>query len=122
MIIAIADFHEDFSMTWSFSALLELLYGYKHSFYYDNNGKLIINPIKVDAYTKPSGNKVSSGFFFQSNAEHISAVVSSSTATLSKFNRIGKQCGFGDNRCMLIREGAYHDHDPNASVPRHLAT
>lgn len=117
LIIAVADFHEDFSMTWSFSALLEFLYGFKHSHFYDKDGKLIINPIKVEDYTKPSGAKVPSGFFFQPNAEHISAVFSSSTATLSKFNRIGKQSGFGDDRCTLIREGAYHDHDPNASVP-----
>lgn len=120
LIIAIADFHEDFSMTWSFPALLELLYGFKHSHYYDQQGKLIINPIKVEGYQKPSGVSIPSGFFFQPNAEHISAVLSSSTATLSKFNRIGKQSGFGDDRCILIREGACHDHDPNASMPRHF--
>lgn len=118
LIIAIADFHEDFSMTWSFSALLELLYGYKHSYYYDEKGTLVISPIKVEDYTKASGAKVSSGFFFREKAEYISAVIFSSTATLSKFNRIGKQCDFGDDRCVLIREGAYHDHDPNASVPK----
>lgn len=117
LIIAIADFHEDFSMTWSFPALVELLFGFRHSHYYDKEGKLIINPIKVEDYTKPSGAKVPSGFFFQPNAEHISAVLTSSTATLSKFNRIGKQADFGDERCILIRQGAYHDHDPNAALP-----
>jgi hypothetical protein len=117
LIIAIVDFHEDFSNTWSFSALLELLYGYKHSFYYDSEGRLVINPIKVEEYIKPSGSKVPSGFFFQPNAEHISAVLSSSTATLSKFNRIGKQSGFGSDKSILIRQGAYHNHDPNASMP-----
>lgn len=117
LIIAIADFHDEMAMTWSFNALLELLYGYKHSFYHEKSGELIITPIKVDGYTKKSGTQIPSGFFFWPESEHISAILFSSTATLAKFNRIGKQAGFGSNASTLLRVGARHDHDPNASMP-----
>lgn len=117
LIIAIADFHDEMAMTWSFSALLELLYGYRHSFYHEQSGDLVITPVKVEGYTKPSGAQVPSGFFFWPDSEHISAVLFSSTATLAKFNRLGKQAGFGSKKSTLLRVGARHHHDPSASMP-----
>ena len=117
LVIAIADFHDDMSMTWSFPAIIDMLYGFKHTFLYDHEGKLIITPTKIIDYSKPSGIKVSPGFFFQPGAENISGVLFSSTATLAKFNRIGKQAGFGDEACKIIRVGTCHKHDPNASRP-----
>ncbi len=117
LIIAIADFHDEFSMTWSFNALLELLYGFKHNFYHEKDGQLIINPLKVEAYLKGNGTKIPSGFFSWPDSEHISGVLFSSTATLAKFNRIGKQAGFGNDNCVLVRYGGRHDPDPNASMP-----
>jgi hypothetical protein len=74
LITAIADLHDEMAMTWSFPALLELLYGYRHLFYHEHSGDLIITPVKVEGYTKPSGAQVPSGFFFGPDSEHISAI------------------------------------------------
>lgn len=117
IILAIADFHDDLSMTWSFPAIIDMLYGYKHNFYYASDGTLVINPTKILDYTKESGAKISPGFFFQPEAENISGVIFSSTATLAKFNRIGKEAGFGSKKVTIVRVGTCHKHDPNASVP-----
>ncbi|MBI9055954.1 MAG: glycosaminoglycan attachment site [Bacteroidales bacterium] len=116
-LIAIADFHEDFSMTWSFTALSDYLYGYKYTHSYDKNGELIIIPVKIKEFVKESGARIPAGFFFQPNSENISAVLFSSTATIGKFNRMGKQAGLGSSKSTIIRMGACHNFDDNASVP-----
>ncbi|WP_426473862.1 hypothetical protein [Chryseobacterium balustinum] len=119
-IIAIADFHDTMSMTWSFSALLEYLYGhtYKHTF--DTEGNIVIEAVKVNNYVKRNGTEIPSGFFLDKENENISAVLFSSCATISKFNRIGKQVGFGNEKSKLIRMGSFHDHTPNADKPKFI--
>lgn len=114
-VIAIADFHDTMSMTWSFNALIDYLYGYKYEYSKDSEGNLIVNPIKIGNYKKSNGTEIPSGFFFQDGNNNISAVIFSSTATLSKFNRMGKQAGFGSSYSTLIRTGFYYNHEPNAT-------
>lgn len=64
------------------------------------------------------GNKeVPSGFFALEGAENVSAVLFNSSATLSKFNRIGQQAGFGSPDVLQVQQGFRVDHDPNASEP-----
>lgn len=112
--IAIADFHDTMSMTWSFNALLDYLYGYKYDYTFDEDGNLKVNPIKIGNYIKANGTEIPAGFFFHPECENISAVIFSSCATLSKFNRMGKQAGLGSDNNKLIRMGSYYDHTPNA--------
>lgn len=117
-VIAIADFHETFSMTWSQNSLITYLYGYTYDHSYDEKGELIIHPIKVEKHIKGEGyNTIPSGFFFQDNSENISAVLHSSCATISKFSRIGKQCGLDESDALMYRIGSVHNPDPNASKP-----
>ncbi|NOZ45815.1 MAG: glycosaminoglycan attachment site [Chlorobi bacterium] len=120
-LIAIADFHDTMSMTWTFNALSDYLYGYKYEHSFDKEGKLIVKPVKIGNYTKPNGTKISSGFFFQPNSENVSAIIFSSCGTLSKFNRMGKQAELGSNIPTLIRMGSFYNHDPNADKP-HLVS
>lgn len=117
-VIAIADFHDSLSMTWSFSALLEYLYGhtFKHSF--DVEGNIIVEAVNVGNYKKQNGTEIPSGFFLDKGNENISAILFSSCGTVSKFNRIGKQAGFGNDKSKLIRMACFHDHTPNADKPR----
>lgn len=116
LVIAIADFHDNQSMLWTSTALIDYLYGVRHDHHYDESGKLVITPQKIDKHIV--GNKeIPSGFFFQSGTENISAVMFSASGTISKFNRMGKQAGFGDTNVRLIRSGTMHNHDPNASLP-----
>jgi len=44
-------------------------------------------------------------------------VLFSNSATISKFNRMGKLAGFGDPSVSIRRVGYLHDHDPNAVRP-----
>lgn len=117
LVLAIADFHADQSMIWSFSALVNYLYGLNYKANYDKEGKLEILPEKIDPYTKSNGEKIEAGFFFSPDSENISAILFSSTATVSKFSRMGIQAGFGIKGHTVIRMGAKVDHDPNASTP-----
>lgn len=116
-VLAIADFHDTMSMTWSYSALIEYLYGHTYTHSFDKDGKILIEAKKANNYKKPNGTEVPSGFFLNKENENISAVLFSSCATISKFNRLGKQVGFGSKRSKLIRTGQFHDHRPNADKP-----
>ncbi len=116
-VIAIADFHDSMSMTWTYNALLDYLYGYRYEHSFDEDGIIVVKPIKIEDYTKPNGTKIPSGFFFQPNSENVSAIIFSTCGTLSKFNRMGKQAGFGTDKNTLIRHGTYYNHKPNADKP-----
>jgi len=114
-IIAIADFHDDYSMTWSHNSLLKYLYGYEHEYHYDENGKLIITPKKIENH---HGSKIiPSGFFDQPDVENISGILFSSSGTISKFSRMGIQSGFGVKEIKTYRMGFSYNNDPNASKP-----
>ncbi|MFH0921605.1 MAG: glycosaminoglycan attachment protein, partial [Fibrobacterota bacterium] len=106
LVLAIADFHDDQSMLWSSTALINYLYGVKHSFHHDDNGQLIIKPIKIQTHSVGE-KEIPSGFYFQTDAEYISAVLFSASATISKFNRMGRQAGFKDPNVLMIRMGTF---------------
>ena len=118
LVFAIADFHDDRSMLWSSTALVTYLYGVYHDFKYDEDNKLVITPVKIDTHKRMDGKQIPSGFFFQPGSENVSAILSSASGTISKFNRLGRQAGFSHPDVIMIRKGTRHDHDPNASVPK----
>ncbi|MFH6948230.1 hypothetical protein ACHRV6_07070 [Flavobacterium sp. FlaQc-51] len=113
-LIAIADFHDTMSMSWTFSALSDYLYGYKYDYSFDKKGKLIIKPVKIANFIKQNGTEIPSGFFFFPGSENISAVIFSSSGTLSKFNRMGKQAKLGSTIPTLMRTVSFYNHTPNA--------
>jgi hypothetical protein len=117
VVFALADFHEPQSITWTFPAILEYLYGITQEYSYDETGQLIINPLKVESYTKENGSQIQAGFFFLPEAENVAAVLFSNSGTLSKFNRMGRLAGFGIDECIMYRSGVCHNHDPNAALP-----
>ncbi|MBA4239579.1 MAG: glycosaminoglycan attachment site [Sphingobacteriaceae bacterium] len=116
-MIAIADFHDTMSMTWTFTALSDYLYGYKYDHSFDEKGKLVVKPVKIGNYVKENGTAIPSGFFFLPDTENVSAIIFSSCGTLSKFNRMGKQADLGSQKVTLVRMGAFYNHDPNANKP-----
>lgn len=117
IIFAIADFHDDQSMMWSSTGLLYYLYGLKQKCRYDQNNQLIIESEKIEVH-KSGSKEIPSGYFWQPETENISAILFSASGTISKFNRLGKQAGFGHPEIVSIRVGMCHDHDPNASMPK----
>lgn len=116
LIFAVADFHEDQSMTWTSPALLEYLYGVTHEFLFDDAGQLVITPLKIETH-EYQGKVIPSGYFMQPDAENVSAVLFSSSGTISKFNRMGRLAGFGTPNQRIFRFGVKHRHDPNAATP-----
>lgn len=118
-VIAIADFHDTFSMIWSQTSLITYLYGVEYNYSFDSDGNIIVHPHKVTSHPKGVGqNTIPSGFFFQKNSENISAVLHSSCATISKFNRIGKQCGLDENNVLMYRIISVYDPMPNSVSPK----
>lgn len=117
LIFAIHDFHQEGSMLWSSSALTNYLYGIRHNWEKDPDGNLIIIPEKIMSH-KYGEKEIPSGFFLLPEAENISAVLFSNSATISKFNRMGKLAGFGSRRVKMFRVGTCRNHDPNATSPR----
>lgn len=117
LVFAIADFHDDQSMTWTSTALINYLYGVRHEFHFNNNGQLIVTPLKIEKH-KVGRKEIPSGFFFQPDAEHVSAVLFSASGTISKFNRMGRQAGFKATGVVMVRVGTHHNHDSNAHLPK----
>lgn len=116
LVFAIADFHENQSMTWTSTALVKYLYGVTHDFSRNDNGRLIISPAKIEMH-EYEGKKIPSGFFLQPKSENISAVLFSASGTLSKFNRMGRLAGFGLPEHLMMRAGFRHRHDNNSALP-----
>ena len=59
-------------------------------------------------------------YFLKKENENISAILSSTSGTLNKFLRIGKQSGFDKyNKLCIMKEAFYYDPNPNASKPIH---
>ena len=113
--IAIQDFHDDFSMTWSFDSLTELLYGIRC---FQNPESPKIQTEKIDYYTKSNGTKIPSGLFFtHPESKNLSAVITCPIGTLSKFNRIGKQAGFDVYDTTMFCKGLCYNREPNATTP-----
>lgn len=85
--------------------------------YHDASGSLNIKTSRLATHTW-KGKTIESGFFYLTGAEMISAVIHNPTATLSKFNRMGRLAKFGSRDVKMIRRGIAYDPDPDASAPR----
>jgi hypothetical protein len=116
ILLAVQDFHFPRSMTWSEVHLSAYLYGVRHKAHHDDAGKLHIDATPIQEHRW--GNKIiPSGFFNQPHAQHISAVLTNSQATLNKFNRLGYLANFGDPKIDILRLGSCTNLDPSASEP-----
>lgn len=105
LILAIHDYHDSDSMTWSRNALLEYLYGVRTTRLKDS--------VKYSRIEKFFWNnkEISAGFFNLEGAENISAVLFSNQATIPKFNRMGKIAGLGSSEIKMKRTGCLYNPD-----------
>jgi hypothetical protein len=99
-------------MVFSEGALQDYLYGIRLSF--DAKGQIAVSKIKEHVW---QGKKIPSGFFNLPDAENISAVLFANSATVSKFNRMGKLGGFGGSDVKMARMGWLRNPDPFATEP-----
>ena len=116
LVFAIADFSSPGSMIYTRSALERYLYGYSFDAVRDEQGKTIAKPIKIIEHGW--GDKVvPSGFFDIPESEHVSAVISTTAGTISKFNRMGILAGFDAGDVLITRTGTVVDPNPEATNP-----
>lgn len=102
-VIAIQDFHQDLSMTWSQSALFEYLYAVRYEDV-ESDGK--VQRVEVPVARIKWGTKdFPSGFFKLPDSEHVSAVAFNAAGTLTKFNRMGIAADMGDPSVTVKHEG-----------------
>lgn len=111
LVLAIHDYHNENAMTWSRTALSEYLYGIRARIV---EGEPVVTEIEKHIW---GDKEILSGFFYQENAENISAVLFSNQATIPKFNRMGKIGGLGSKDVKMIRNGFLYNPDPDAIHP-----
>lgn len=115
-VLAIEDFHAPGSMVWTGSALELYLYGYDYGWYHDVSGELVVMPDAIRKH-QHGAKQIPSGFFSQPDAEHVSGVLFSNSATISKFNRMGFLAGYRPEGLAMIRLGSCYNHEPHATEP-----
>lgn len=116
LVFAIQDFHDTMSMVYSGQALATYLYGRRFAGSRDSKGNLVITPTMVTDHVWES-KTVPSGFFTLADSENVAAVIFNSQGTLSKFNRMGVQAGFGSDKVHLVHSGLVADPDPRSDQP-----
>jgi len=110
LLFAIQDFHDELSMTYSGTALSVYLYGRVVDV--SRNVRGASTTVRSISHHLWGTKKVDSGFFFQPEAENVSAVLFNPSGTLPKFNRIGVSTGFGASDVTLVHQGFRYAGDP----------
>lgn len=109
--LAIADFHESGSMVWSREALPTYLYGVK-AFVEGEGAERRAAGVTISHLT--GKNRIPAGLFRDPALAHLSGVLFSNAATLSKFNRMGFLAGWRPPDLEMIRQGILFDRAPNS--------
>jgi hypothetical protein len=115
LTIAIQDFHDDLSMTYSGSALQSFLYGLE-SVGSEAGEDSVGENLREVASHQWQGRETESGFFNFPESENVSAVLFNSSGTLSKFNRMGVRIGFGSPNVILKHSGLRIRCDYDVSI------
>ena len=116
LVIAIESFASEDSLNFSDTALASYLYGSWSVPSRTESGQLVVTAVPV-AEHRDASKVIPSGFFDQTTAERVSAVLFSNSGTMAKFNRMGLQAGLETERIWMRRFGTCYHHDENASEP-----
>jgi len=116
-IIALESFHSASSLFHAVGFLGEYLYGYRQVPTYDQAGNLLVTGQPITEH-QHKGKVIPSGLFSRAEASHLSAVLFTNSATISKFNRIGTERGYGPADVAMVRYGTVYNPEPNAIKPK----
>lgn len=116
LVLAIEPFFDTTALSDTSAALSDYLYAVRHQATRDGDGNLVITSTPIESHVL-GPKTIPSGFFFQPDAENISAVIFSNSGTWPKFNRMGFQAGFHRGNVTMFRHGFRNDPDPRASEP-----
>jgi hypothetical protein len=114
--LAIGDFHQAGSMTWSLQALQSYLYGVRTVLEHDEKRtkRARAEPVTQLHSVQP----IPAGLFRQPEARHLSAVIGSNAGTLTKFNRMGYLAGWKLPGLTMERSGIFFSHEGNRLEPK----
>lgn len=115
LVFAIECFHEDGPFYSGDSPLIDYLYGKSFSWFFDDNNKLVVRN-HDEEMVSIKDKEIPSGYFNLEGSENISAVMFSNSATVSKFNRLGK-LRWPSYRHRMIRVGLRYHHNDNSVAP-----
>ena len=115
-VIAIEAFHERDAHLISDSPLITYLYGARDSACWTDEGSLDISRHAVIGHRLGKKN-VPSNFFAQPDADNVSAVIFTNSATNGKFLRMGFQHGYGCESVDMSRSGFWFNPNPDAMDP-----
>ena len=102
------------------AAVSEYLYGRRDVATHDDDGGLTLRAEPIERH-EFGGRSIPSDFFGQDDSEGVDAVLFSNSATISLFNRIAAQRGYGSSGTTFVRIGVAVDPDPDASTPAYFA-
>jgi len=105
------------SMVWTRQALMEYLYGYRQMCKMEGEDLVCSEvgvPFEKIKSHKWKGASAPSGFFDLPDADHVSAILFASNATIPTFNRMGKLAKLGSAAVKIIRH--YSQYNPVADT------
>lgn len=104
LVLAIEAFHDDAAFMLADGALIQYLYGNDEMGVWDPGGQFRIDSRTIKEHT--IGEKtIQSGFFWQPDTQHISAVLFTNSGSSGKFSRMGYQHGIGCDTISMTRVG-----------------
>ena len=115
LVYAIADFHADMSMTWSFPGITSILYGVDQKAIHNDDGTITLENESGIIFQK--GKICIKPLFLDHQFEHVSAIMFSPCGTLPKFNRMGVQAGYGNGKNKLFQIKMCYNTEQNAVLP-----
>ena len=102
LVYAIADFHADMSMTWSFPGVVSILYGIDQKVIHNDDGTISLeNESGITFQKKKRGSSIKP-LFLDDQFKHVSAILFSPCGTLPKFNRMGVQAGYNSSPNAIL--------------------
>jgi hypothetical protein len=109
-VIALEPFHAASALFHAVGWLSEYLYGRRDIVAYDARGRLQLTAEQIGQH-QHGGKSIPSGLFALPEAAHLSAVLFTNSSTVSKFNRIGTERGYGPpDRVVASRFRHVHGH------------
>lgn len=115
-VIAVAAFHNQHAQWHTMGFVAEYLYGRRAVIEHAAAGKLRISAEEITEH-ELAGKTIPSGLFGHPEAANLAGVLFSNTHTISIFNRIGTERGYGSPDVAMCRIGTTYDPDANASEP-----
>ena len=113
LLLAIENFSDSFELIGGINVLCDYLYGIE-----PDSSRKTFKVHKGENVRKPNGATVETGFFNLPETENISAIISTSQGTLSKFNRIGIYKGYAPRDIRCLQFTAEYNRAPDATLPK----